>query len=125
LDACLFSDAPIMANHTGVAALSYHARSKSDEEIEAIAATGGLIGVYALPFFLAPPRENPTFEIIPDNIDHIVGSVGWQHVAIGTDWPFISSHDLAEATIGTQVAELVFRPETVLWLSNILDSFDT
>jgi membrane dipeptidase len=124
LDACLFSDAPVMANHTGAAALFNHDRAKSDEEIEAIAATGGLIGVYALPFFLAPPRENPTFEVILDNIDHIVGLVGWQHVAIGTDWPFMSSHDLAEATIGTQVAELGFRPEHGVSVSRTTEGYE-
>lgn len=111
LDACLFSDAPVMANHTGAAAIFNHDRAKSDEEIEAIARTGGIIGVYALPFSLAPAHENPTFEVILDNIDHIVRLVGWQHVAIGTDWPFMTSHHLAEATIGTQISELGFRPE--------------
>lgn len=111
LDACLFSDRPVMANHTAAAAIFNHDRAKSDEELEAIAATGGLIGVYALPFFLAPPHENPTFDLILDNIDYIVKLVGWEHVAIGTDWPFMMSHHLAEVTIGLKTAELGFRPE--------------
>ncbi len=111
LDACFFSKAPVTANHTGAAALFNHDRAKSDEEIIAIAETGGLIGIYALPFFLAPPHENPGFEVILDNIDYVANLVGWEHVGIGTDWPFMLSHHLAEITIGTQTAELGFRPE--------------
>ena len=111
LDACLFSDGPVSANHTGAQAVFNHDRAKSDEELEAIAATGGIVGIYALPFFLAPPHESPTFEAILDNIDHVVSLIGWQHVGIGTDWPFMTSHHLAEATIGTQTAELGFRAE--------------
>jgi len=111
LDACFFSKAPVTANHTGVAALFNHDRAKSDEEILAIADTGGLIGVYALPFFLAPPHEEPTFEVILDNLEYIANLVGWEHVGIGTDWPFMMSHHLAEITIGMQTAELGFRPE--------------
>ena len=124
LDACFFSDAPVMANHTGASALFNHDRAKSDEEIEAIAATGGLIGVYALPFFLAPPHEDPTFEVILDNIDHIVRLVGWEYVGIGTDWPFMMTHHLAEATIGTQTAELGFRPEHAISCSRTTKGYE-
>lgn len=111
LDACFFSSMPVTANHTGAQTLFNHDRAKSDEEIVAIAETGGLIGIYALPFFLAPVSVDPSFEVILDNIDYIADMVGWQHVGIGTDWPFMMSHDLADATIGTQTAELGFRAE--------------
>ncbi len=124
LDACLFSDRPVMANHTAAAAIFNHDRAKSDEELEAVAATGGLVGVYALPFFLAPPHENPTFELILDNIDHIVKLIGWEHVAIGTDWPFMMSHNLAENTIGTQTAELGFRPEHGISVSRTTQGYE-
>ena len=124
LDACLFSDRPVMANHTAAASIFGHDRAKSDEELEAIAATGGIVGVYALPFFLAPRNVRPTFEIILDNIDHIVELIGWEHVAIGTDWPFMMSHHLAEVTIGSQTAELGFRPEHGISVSRTTEGYE-
>ena len=91
---------------------------------EAIAATGGIVGVYALPFFLAPPYEDPTFEVILDNIDYIVKLIGWEHVAIGTDWPFMMTHHLAEVTIGSQTAELGFRPEHNISVSRTTEGYE-
>ena len=124
LDACLFSDRPVMANHTAAEVIFNHDRAKSDEELEAIAATGGIVGVYALPFFLAPPYEDPTFEVILDNIDYIVKLIGWEHVAIGTDWPFMTTHHLAEVTIGSQTAELGFRPEHNISVSRTTEGYE-
>ena len=124
LDACLFSDRPVMANHTAAEVVFNHDRAKSDEELEAIAATGGIVGVYALPFFLAPPYEDPTFEVILDNIDYIVKLIGWEHVAIGTDWPFMMTHHLAEVTIGSHTAELGFRPEHNISVSRTTEGYE-
>jgi membrane dipeptidase len=88
LDACRVSRKPVVATHTGAAALYEHDRSKSDEELRAIADSGGVIGVFAIPFFLGPPGgPPPTIELMLDHIDYIVQLVGWQHVAIGSDWP--------------------------------------
>ncbi len=124
LDACLFSDRPVMANHTAAEGVFNHDRAKSDEELEAIAATGGIVGVYALPFFLAPPNEDPTFEVILDNIDYIVKLIGWEHVAIGTDWPFMMTHHLAEATAGTQIEAIGFRPEHNISVSRTTEGYE-
>ncbi len=64
----------------------HHDRGKSDAELRALAATGGYIGVYAVPFFLSGEPE-PTIEAMLDHIDYIARLVGPQHVGIGTDWP--------------------------------------
>jgi membrane dipeptidase len=88
LDACRASRKPVVATHTSAASLYTCDRAKSDDELKAIASSGGVIGVYALPFFLGPPGDPPaTVELVLDHIDYIVHLVGWQHVAIGTDWP--------------------------------------
>ena len=52
LDACRHSKKPVNANHTSSRSLSSHARGKSNEALRAIAETGGVIGVVALPIFL-------------------------------------------------------------------------
>ena len=45
LDACHYSEQPVIATHTGVEAIFPHMRCKSDEEMKAIANTGGVIGL--------------------------------------------------------------------------------
>jgi membrane dipeptidase len=58
----------------------------TDEQITAIAATGGVVGVVTVPFFLGA-GEDVTIERMLDHIDHIAGLVGPEHIAIGSDWP--------------------------------------
>jgi membrane dipeptidase len=112
LDACAASTGPVIATHTSAAAVFAHDRAKSDEELRAIAATGGVIGVYVVPFFLAEPDAvNPTIELFLDHVDHIGDLVGWEHVAIGTDWPLALPYHVQEATFAGKLHEFGFRPE--------------
>lgn len=87
LDACKYSKAPVVASHTGAEKIFFHNRCKSDEEIKAIAATGGVIGIFAMPWFIAKDPANTTIEHLLDHIDYVVDLVGADHVGIGTDWP--------------------------------------
>lgn len=86
LDACALSKTPVIATHSAAEGVYQHNRGKSDEELRAIAASGGLIGVVAVPSFLGAGRD-VTLETMLDHIDYIANLVGWQHVGIGTDWP--------------------------------------
>ena len=122
LDACKFSEAPVTANHTSAEEVYRHDRAKSDEELRAVAETGGVVGVYAVPFFLAP--SDAGMDAMLDHIDHIVSVVGWQHVGIGTDWPFMLSTEVAEATIGQFLKELGFREEHGISISQNLGGYD-
>lgn len=88
LDACAVSSAPVIASHTCVRALSDVPRAKKDEELDAIAATGGVIGVMAVPLFLSEQAQHEVpLEVWLDHIDYLCARIGWQHVSIGTDWP--------------------------------------
>jgi membrane dipeptidase len=90
LDAAAASERPILASHTGARALFDHMRCKTDEQLKAIARTGGLVGVYVLPSMLGP---DATLATMLDHVDHIARLIGVDHVAIGTDtcyqadWP--------------------------------------
>lgn len=90
LEAAEASTRPIMASHTGARAIFDHMRCKTDEEIRAIAATGGVVGVFALPSMLGP---DATLQTMLDHICYIADLVGPEHVCIGTDttysapWP--------------------------------------
>ena len=87
LDACDHSDRLVVATHTGATAVYAHDRCKSDEELRAIADTGGVIGIFAMPWFVAADPENTTVDHVLDHVDHVVDLVGADHVGIGTDWP--------------------------------------
>ena len=87
LDAAKFSKAPIMASHTGAEGVHKNPRCKSDEEIKAIADTGGLIGVFILPSLLAPTGQGDINKLM-EHIDYIAKLVGPDHVCIGSDSAF-------------------------------------
>lgn len=88
LDAVKFSKDPVLANHTGARALNPPCtRLKTDEEIGAIAAKGGLIGISAIPNQLSSEPEQGIEDML-NHIDYVVKLVGVDHVAIGLDNTF-------------------------------------
>jgi len=82
IDAARASDKPMVASHSGSAALSDHYRCKSDEVMRAIVDTGGTVGVCCIPRFLAGAGDIST---MLDHIDYIAQKFGADHVTIGTD----------------------------------------
>ncbi|GHF67857.1 membrane dipeptidase [Amycolatopsis bartoniae] len=126
IDACARSKAPVVATHTSAAALYDCDRAKSDEELQAIAATGGVIGVFCMPFFLAGigTEPAPTIELALDHIDYVVRLVGVEHVGIGTDWPLALPADvLAQTLLPMAMSTMGFRPEHQLDVASTLEGF--
>jgi membrane dipeptidase len=122
MDACRHSQKPVNANHTAAKAVFPHARCKSDEALRAIADTGGVIGVAAVPAFLTS-AAHPSIEHMLDHIDYLARLVGWQHVAIGTDWPLQAPPAVLTA-LDEEMAAAGFRPEDRLDLTARLLGFD-
>lgn len=111
LDACATSNSPVTGNHTCAKAVTDVARAKSDDELKAIADTGGVIGVVSVPFFITD-NGSPTIDAMLDHIDYIADLVGWQHVAIGTDYPLQAPIEIAMKLTGPALNhDLGFRPE--------------
>lgn len=111
LDCCALSRAPVVASHTSAMALFPHDRAKTDEELRAVAATGGVIGVVTVPFFLGN-TETVTITSMLDHVDFIAGLVGWQHVAIGSDWPMPFTKAAVSRFFTADSQETMgFRPE--------------
>ena len=81
---------PIIASHSGVRALRNHYRNLYDNQIVAIANSGGVIGVVFYPYFLASSGTT-TINTVIKHIDYIVNLVGIDHVAIGSDYDGIGS----------------------------------
>lgn len=80
---------PIIASHSGVRALRDHFRNLYDDQIVAIARTGGVIGVVFYPQFLSS-SGNANINTVIAHIDYIVRLVGIDHVALGSDFDGIS-----------------------------------
>lgn len=85
LDVCEISSAPVFCTHTGVKGVNNVSRNISDAEIDAIAATGGVIGIMYAPNFLASKLRVDT-GVVLDHLEYIVKRVGIERVALGSDY---------------------------------------
>ena len=108
LDAAKASRKPMMASHTGAKAVFDHMRCKSDAELKAIAATDGLVGVYAMPNMLGP---GATLATMLDHVDYIAKLVGVGHVS------HRYRHDLS-AALAQRGDRLPARPLQSRWWGN-------
>jgi microsomal dipeptidase-like Zn-dependent dipeptidase len=73
---------PIVVSHTGVRGTCDNSRNLSDEQLEGIAKTGGLVGIG---YWNAAVCE-PNVESIVGAIRYVVDHVGLEHVALGSDF---------------------------------------
>jgi len=85
LDAFELSAKPVLITHSNCRSLTPgHPRCKTDEAIETMAASGGVMGVTAVRNFVKGD-EPTTIEHYVDHIDHIVKLVGIEFAGVGTD----------------------------------------
>ncbi len=82
LAACERTSRPVLATHTGARALQDFARYLADEEVRAIAGTGGLIGLWPFSMGDAGMRDRAAFA---DHARYLADLVGSEHLCIGTD----------------------------------------
>ncbi|MBV8495839.1 MAG: membrane dipeptidase, partial [Gammaproteobacteria bacterium] len=83
-DALALSVKPPLMTHAGCAALHAHPRNKSDEQLRALAARGGVVGIYDLPYLSASPHQ-PTVDDYLAHLEHALAVAGEDHVGIGSD----------------------------------------
>jgi len=87
------SGEPMVASHSACAAINQHIRAKPDNVIQAIADTGGYIGMACIPAFLG---QDGDVRMLLNHIEHVARKFGPDHVAIGTDVAYTSRHSSAE-----------------------------
>ena len=74
---------PFLVSHTGAAALCGQGeRALSDDQLRAVAAKGGVIGIG----YWREVTCGGTVDVIADVIIHVVSVAGPQHAALGSDW---------------------------------------
>ena len=86
-DCAKVSKTPIIASHSCAYAIKANSRNLKDDEMRAIASTGGLVQVTTYTGFLSYlPKKDVGIKAICDHIEHVRKVVGIDHVGIGTDF---------------------------------------
>ncbi|MCG8506641.1 MAG: dipeptidase, partial [Sphingomonadales bacterium] len=101
LEAAGISTKPVAATHTGARSVHGNIRNKSDAELRAIAETGGVVGVYLMPFLAPSPRQPDTADFIA-HVRHVLAVCGEDHTGIGTDQWFLPTDTSDEAVAAYQ-----------------------
>jgi membrane dipeptidase len=88
-DVARLSEAPLVATHSNAHALCASSRNLADEQLDAIAASGGVVGVNFAVTFLredgSERRDTPITEIVR-HVDYLAERMGIDHVALGSDF---------------------------------------
>ena len=123
LDIAKMATRPVVISHSNPAALDDNPRNVSDRLIEAVAKTGGLIGLNAVNAFIlwsrADARYADTGPFPPlasisqyvDMIDYVVGLVGIDYVGIGTDWTWGDPFSSDNAASPNPAESFVYPPD--------------
>ncbi|MEH6682031.1 MAG: membrane dipeptidase [Sediminicola sp.] len=77
---------PVVVSHAGSFSVYNHYRNVTNDQIKAIAANGGVIGILLFSAYLARKKEDITLNTFIRHITHIADLVGVDHVGIGTDF---------------------------------------
>ncbi len=85
-DVLAMCDGPVIASHANARALCGNGRNLTDQQLEGVARSGGVVCVVFVPGFVADMPEERTLDKVLDHIDHIVHVAGVDHVGLGSDF---------------------------------------
>ncbi|MCC6903707.1 MAG: membrane dipeptidase [Polyangiaceae bacterium] len=77
---------PLLVTHTGVTGAFDHWRNLDDDQLRAVADSGGTIGVMYQSSFLGDSLWGGRAASIVRHLAHIVKTVGDDHASLGSDW---------------------------------------
>jgi membrane dipeptidase len=77
---------PLLVTHTGVNGVHRHWRNLDDDQLRAVAETGGTVGVMYQSSFLGDPWWGGRAESVVRHLEHIVKTVGEDFASLGSDW---------------------------------------
>ncbi|MBB6428165.1 membrane dipeptidase [Sphingopyxis sp. JAI128] len=85
LEAVEASRDPVVLSHSNVASVHPSRRNVADELIDAVAKSGGVIGIVGFPAMVSCDLA-PTLDQFINHVDAIASRVGIEHVALGLDY---------------------------------------
>ena len=77
---------PVIASHSNCRSLADTPRNLTDDQIKALAAGGGVLGLNAISAFVGDASRRRDVEDLLDHVDHAARLVGMDHVGIGLDF---------------------------------------
>jgi membrane dipeptidase len=79
-------EGPFLDTHSCVHALREHVRNRTDEQIKALAAKGGVLGLSFMHNYVGDGETRPTAEDLVNHIDYVAELVGVDYVGLGPDF---------------------------------------
>ncbi len=77
---------PFIVSHTGVRAVRDLWRNVDDEQLKAVAASGGTVGIIYQPGFLDAAWADCPLSRVVDHMEHVIRVTGEDHVSLGSDF---------------------------------------
>lgn len=111
-DVAALSDAPLVATHSNAHAVTPSARNLTDRQLDAIAASDGLVGLnFATVFLRDDGRKSPFpgWEPYLRHLDHLLSRLGEDRVGLGSDFD--------GATLSTDMGDVTGLPRLLEALS--------
>lgn len=103
---------PFVASHSNARAVHEHPRNLTDEQIRAVARSGGAVGAVFVPNFVSQKVTTSYLEHLVDHIDHIVQVGGIETAALGSDFDGyrgVEGHVLKDASEYRLLCEALIR----------------
>lgn len=88
---------PVIASHSNARALAPHPRNLTDEQLRAIAASGGLVGLNANKNLVSPDARAQHLDYFLRHAVHIAETIGTDHLALGFDFNEYLAEDATQS----------------------------
>lgn len=77
---------PVIASHSNCRAIAGIMRNLNDDQLKALAAKGGVVGLNAASMLAANDKEDANIAKLVEHIDHMREIMGLEHIALGFDF---------------------------------------